>query len=210
MWIAFAVGALLITVFIGKVSEALRRQEQEALQYQQRLAHHERLASIATLAAGAAHELGTPLATIAVASRELELSGNGLSGAANIAEDARLIRSQVERCSEILRQMGGRSAEPAGEMPTRITLKEICAQVKSELPCEQRDLVDTEVAQDVTTLLPNGGGPASALGPGQERLGIERTREARYPHGPIRTGQNSIYRSGRRMWDERRESEPHR
>ena len=72
MWIAFTVGALLITVFIGKVSEALRRQEQEALQFQQRLAHHERLARIATLAAGAAHELGTPLATIAVASRELE------------------------------------------------------------------------------------------------------------------------------------------
>jgi two-component system sensor histidine kinase RegB len=154
MWIAFAVGALLITVFIGKVSEALRRQEQEALQFQQRLAHHERLASIATLAAGAAHELGTPLATIAVASRDLELNGNGSSGAANIADDARLIRSQVERCSEILRQMGGRSAEPAGEMPAPVTLKEICAQVKSDLSCEQRDQVDTEVAQDVTALLP--------------------------------------------------------
>jgi two-component system sensor histidine kinase RegB len=154
MWIAFAVGALLITVFIGKVSEALRRQEQEALQYQQRLAHHERLASIATLAAGAAHELGTPLATIAVASRELELGGNDLSVTSNIADDARLIRSQVERCSEILRQMGGRSAEPAGEMPAMISLDELCVQVKSELPREQRDLVDTEVTQNVTTLLP--------------------------------------------------------
>jgi two-component system sensor histidine kinase RegB len=154
MWIAFAVGALLITVFIGKVSEALRRQEQEALQFQQRLAQHERLASIATLAAGAAHELGTPLATIAVASRELELSGNGSNGAANIADDARLIRSQIERCSEILRQMGGRSVEPAGEMPAMISLEELCAQAKSELPREQRDRVDTEVTQNVTTLLP--------------------------------------------------------
>ena len=154
MWIAFAVGALLITVFIGKVSEALRRQEQESLQFQRRLAQHERLASIATLAAGAAHELGTPLATIAVASRELELNGNGSSGAASFSDDARLIRSQVERCSEILRQMSGRSAEPAGEMPTRISLKELCAQVKGELPCEQRDLVDIEPVQDVTTLLP--------------------------------------------------------
>jgi len=156
MWIAFAVGALLITVFIGKVSEALRRQEQEALQFQQRLAHHERLASIATLAAGAAHELGTPLATIAVASRELELNGNGASGDAIIAEDARLIRSQVERCSQILRQMGGRSAEPAGEMPAPVTLKEICAQVKGELQQEQRDFVDTEISQDAKTLLPTG------------------------------------------------------
>jgi two-component system sensor histidine kinase RegB len=154
MWIAFAVGALLITVFIGKVSEALRRQEQESLQFQRWLAQHERLASIATLAAGAAHELGTPLATIAVASRELELNGNGSSGAASFSDDARLIRSQVERCSEILRQMSGCSAEPAGEMPAMISLEEMCAQVKSELPPEQRDRVDTEVAKNVTTFLP--------------------------------------------------------
>jgi two-component system sensor histidine kinase RegB len=156
MWIAFAVGALLITVFTGKVSEALRRQEQEALEFQRRLAHSERLASIATLAAGAAHELGTPLATIAVASRELELDGNRASGALDVAEEARLIRSQAERCGEILRQMGGRSAEPAGEMPVPVTLEEICAQVKSELSGEQRALVDTEIGPDATTLLPLG------------------------------------------------------
>jgi signal transduction histidine kinase len=39
-------------------------------------------------------------------------------------------------------------------MPAPVTLKEICAQVKSDLSCEQRDQVDTEVAQDVTALLP--------------------------------------------------------
>jgi two-component system sensor histidine kinase RegB len=156
MWIAFAVGALLITVFIGKVSEALRRQEQEALQFHTRLAHHERLASIATLAAGAAHELGTPLATIAVASRDLEMNGNGASGSESIADDARLIRSQVERCSQILRQMGGRSAEPAGEMPALVSLQEVCAQVKSDLPGAQSALVQTEAEPDATALLPVG------------------------------------------------------
>jgi two-component system sensor histidine kinase RegB len=154
MWIAFAVGALLITFFIGKVSEALRRKEQEALLFQQRLAHHERLASIATLAAGAAHELGTPLATIAVTARELELQGKGPGERADIADDARLIRSQVERCSQILRQMGGRSAEPAGEMPAAVKLKEICAQVTSELPGQLGNRVDTVVAEDGTAILP--------------------------------------------------------
>ena len=163
MWIAFAVGALLITFFIGKVSEALRRQEQEALQFQQRLAHHERLASIATLAAGAAHELGTPLATIAVASRDLELSGNGASTDGGITDDARLIRSQVERCSQILRQMGGRGAEPAGEMPALISLKEICAQVKSQLPSEKSGLVQIEVERDETAFLPVGAARQALL-----------------------------------------------
>jgi len=156
MWIAFAVGALLITFFIGKVSEALRRQEQQALQFQQRLAHQERLASIATLAAGAAHELGPPLATIAVASRDLALSGNGASHDAGIADDARLIRSQVERCSQILRQMGGHGAEPAGEMPALISLQELCAQVKSDLSGAQSALVQTEAGPGATALLPVG------------------------------------------------------
>ena len=163
MWIAFTVAALLVTVFIGKVSEALRRQEQEALQFQQRLAHHERLASIATLAAGAAHELGTPLATIAVAARDLELSGNGSGPGANPAEDARLIRSQVERCSQILRQMGGRSAEPAGEMPVVVSLQEICSQVKTDLPGAISELVRTEVEPDVTCFLPAGAARQALL-----------------------------------------------
>jgi two-component system sensor histidine kinase RegB len=154
MWIAFVVGALLITVFIGKVSEALRRQEQEALQFQQRLAHHERLAAIATLAAGAAHELGTPLATIAVVSRELELYGSKMSEDASIADDARLIRSEVERCGEILRQMSERGGEPAGEFPTSIGLKQICEQVKDGLASGKAHLIDILVAQDATVVLP--------------------------------------------------------
>jgi two-component system, sensor histidine kinase RegB len=156
MWIAFTVGAFLITVFIGKVSEALRRQEQESLEFQQRLAHHERLASIATLAAGAAHELGTPLATIAVASRDLELSGKELAIDSTLAEDARLIRSEVERCGKILRQMSGRGAEPAGEMPVFTSLQEICAGLKSELSSEEANLVQTEVTGESKALLPPG------------------------------------------------------
>ena len=156
MWFAFAAGALLITVFIGKVSEALRRHEEESIEFQQRLAHHERLAAVATLAAGAAHELATPLATIAVAARELELNGNGSGEDVSIADDARLIRSQVERCSQILRQMGGRSGEPAGEMPTFISVREICAQVKSELLREDSKLVHTDIVQDVALFLPVG------------------------------------------------------
>ena len=163
MWIAFAVGALLITVFIGKVSEALRRQEQQAFEYQQRLAHHERLASIATLAAGAAHELGTPLATIAVVSRELELYGNEMGKNESIADDARLIRSEVERCSEILRQMSGRGGEPAGEFPTSICLKELCAQVKDGLVSGKAHLIDIQVAEDATTVIPAGAARQALL-----------------------------------------------
>ena len=59
------------------------------------------LASLTTLAAGAAHELSTPLATIAVAARELErnaaIAEPAAVGAA-LKDDARLIRTEVDRC----------------------------------------------------------------------------------------------------------------
>jgi two-component system sensor histidine kinase RegB len=86
----------------------------------------------------------------------LELSGDGASPDAGIADDARLIRLQVERCSQILRQMGGRSAEPAGEMPTLVSLQEICAQVKDDLRGGEAALVQTEAEPDATAFLPVG------------------------------------------------------
>jgi len=55
MWIAFVAAALLITLFIGEVSEALRRHERKSLELQIKLARHQKLAAVGTLAAGAAH-----------------------------------------------------------------------------------------------------------------------------------------------------------
>ncbi|MGA3096016.1 MAG: ATP-binding protein [Bryobacteraceae bacterium] len=146
MWLAFAAGALLITVFIGKVSEALRKREQEVLALRDRLARHERLGAIATLAAGAAHELGTPLGTIAVASRDLEYYATEISRDAGVAEDARLIRSEVERCRRILNQMSARGAEPPGEAPAIAQLEEFLESVIAGLPPVARPAIRTEVA----------------------------------------------------------------
>jgi two-component system sensor histidine kinase RegB len=139
MWIAFIAGALLITIFIGKVSEALRKREQEVLLLQSRLARHERLASIVTLAAGAAHELGTPLATIAIASRELENRSNHPMGDPEVTAEARLIRAEVQRCNRILQQMSARGGEPAGESPIRVKIAEFMEGLRSEFSSLERN-----------------------------------------------------------------------
>jgi two-component system sensor histidine kinase RegB len=157
MWVAFAAAALLITIFIGRVSEVLREKEQEVLLLQDQLARHERLASIVTLAAGAAHELGTPLATIAIASREMEASED-----AGIAEDARLIRSEVERCSRILQRMSARGAEPVGEAHAAIELAEFLGKVRGSFPAG---------TQQRLQLAPAAGG-------GTVRLPVEAARQA--------------------------------
>jgi len=148
MWIAFAAASLVITVFIGKVSEALRRREQETLSLRDQAARDERLASIVTLAAGAAHELGTPLSTIAVATKDLELYATNVLGNREMADEARLIRSEVDRCRRILEQMSARGAQPLGEAPVPLGLGEALGSVKQGFAPPERELVQTEVAGD--------------------------------------------------------------
>ena len=146
MWIAFAAASLVITLFIGKVSEVMRRREQEALSLRDQAARDERLASIVTLAAGAAHELGSPLGTIAVVSKDLELYAESVLGNGEVATEARLIRSEVDRCRGILQQMSVRGAEPIGETPVSLGLGEALGSVKQGFSPPERDLVRTEVA----------------------------------------------------------------
>ncbi|HTY64103.1 MAG TPA: ATP-binding protein [Acidobacteriota bacterium] len=154
MWIAFAAGAFLITIFIGKVSEALRKREQEVLSLQLQAARNERLSSIVTLAAGAAHELGTPLATIAIASRELETRNLQLSKDPDVAEDARLIRTEVQRCSQILHRMSARGGEPMGESRTKVNFADFMDGLRSEFPPSERNQLQIIVAGDMEATIP--------------------------------------------------------
>ncbi len=82
-----------------------------------------------TLAAGAAHELSTPLGTIAVIAKELERYATRTVGDRAVAEDSRLIRTEVDRCRQILHRMSIDGAEPAGEpleaVPVNVLLDEV-------------------------------------------------------------------------------------
>ena len=137
MWLAFATAALLISFFVAKLSSESRNKEREILLMQKRLARNERLASLVTLAAGAAHEIATPLATIAVTAKELEHAAQAHLREARIEEDAQLIRSEVERCRLILERMGAQGADPFGEAPKTTGFRELLTRVKERFPAEQ-------------------------------------------------------------------------
>lgn len=134
MWVGFAVASLLITMFSGRISEQLREHERSLLNMQEQLAKKERLASLVTLAAGAAHELSTPLATIAVVARELERFASLTPGSSAVSEDSRLIRTEVERCRGILERMSVEGAEPAGEAIAPVPVEELLAEVRDAFP----------------------------------------------------------------------------
>src|SRR5262249_45715396 len=118
MWVAYALTAGLTVYFVSRVRQALDRREEELAPAPPLAERPARLASLATLAAGGAHELATPLATIATAAKELSRALE----AGPAAEDARLIRAQVDRCRAILNQMSEGSGVAPGEAQAPVSL----------------------------------------------------------------------------------------
>jgi two-component system, sensor histidine kinase RegB len=134
MWIAFAVAAAFIVYFVTRIGRALARRETDLQAERNLVARSEKLAALATLAAGAAHELATPLATIVVAARELERQLAG--GRPVLAADLMAIREGAARCRAILDRMAADAGEGAGEAPTAITIDELMARALPGLPAE--------------------------------------------------------------------------
>jgi two-component system sensor histidine kinase RegB len=134
MWVSFAIAAFLVAMFSAKISELLREREESLLTMQEELAKKDRLASLVTLAAGAAHELGTPLGTIALVARELERYATTIAQIPAVAEDSRLIRTEVDRCRAILERLSIEGAEPAGEAFQSVRVKELLDAVAAHFP----------------------------------------------------------------------------
>ena len=118
MWVAFGVTAGFIVHFLWRVTGALAGRDRELLAARKATERQKQLSSLATVAAGAAHELATPLGTIALVAKELERSIPKPGSTESSLADVRLIREQVARCRLILDQMGaglGRSSEQVVE-----------------------------------------------------------------------------------------------
>lgn len=99
MWMNFLVSALLITAFVTGLALSIRARDRELAQARERALRDEQVLALGTFAAGAAHELGTPLATIAVLTRELERDH---AAAPALRDDLALLRAQVDNCKRII------------------------------------------------------------------------------------------------------------
>jgi two-component system, sensor histidine kinase RegB len=115
MWVAFGLAACFIVYFIQRVLRELRSIEQQLATSRERVTRGEAVAALAMLSAGAAHELASPLSTIALASGELlrRLPADE-AAAATFREDVLLIKSQVERCRAILEQLAAEAGQAQG------------------------------------------------------------------------------------------------
>jgi two-component system sensor histidine kinase RegB len=130
--VALVIGAGAHAFTIGRLTTALREHHLALAAVRGRVGRIETLAAVGTLAAGAAHELGTPLGAIAIAASDLE----HMLPPGEAVEEARAIRDDVDRCRRIIDRMVARSGVTLGEVPAPTTAAAVLAQLGAELGAE--------------------------------------------------------------------------
>jgi len=155
MWWAFAATAALVTTFVVRLATAVAQRDADLHVLESRLARTETLRRLGTQAADAAHELGTPLATIALTAGELERDLAKRAGdLAGAIEDVRLIREESHRCRAILDDMAGRAGQPIGGEPTAASVADIVGRALGALPPARARAVRVSGATDIRGVWP--------------------------------------------------------
>ncbi|MEO6799898.1 MAG: ATP-binding protein [Rhodanobacter sp.] len=119
MAVNFVITALLLGFFINRLAHAVRLQQLEVQRVRERALRDEGILAIATQAAGAAHELNTPLSTMRTLLPELRREH---AGDTSLAEDLELLEGQVDRCRTILREMVAFGKAQLSQEPERISV----------------------------------------------------------------------------------------
>lgn len=109
MWFGFLLSAALIAGFAVRMASTVRHRDRMIADMREQQLRQERVLALGTLAAGAAHELGTPLSTMAVLLKDLEPEQ------AVSAKKLQILRSQVDRCKQILSSISAASGELRAE-----------------------------------------------------------------------------------------------
>jgi two-component system sensor histidine kinase RegB len=119
LWTALVLATVFIGGYAWSVAEEARRLRDAVAATQLALAREQRVSAVGALAAAAAHELGSPLATIAVVAKELV---HDLPADSPYREDAQLLLSQSERCRQILAELAHHPAEEGASPYTRLPI----------------------------------------------------------------------------------------
>ena len=125
MWLGFIVSALLVAGFVSRIGQNLRENDRLIAEAREQVLESERMLALGALAAATAHELGTPLATMAVLAGELsdEHAGNPM-----LAQDLALLRKEIGRCKEILSSLAASAGQMRGEGASSIALDDFLSE----------------------------------------------------------------------------------
>ncbi len=139
VWTALVIAVIFIASYVSSVAQESQRMFQALAATQLALAREQQLSALGGLAAAAAHELGTPLATIAVVARELQRE---LPEASPLRDDVELLHAESLRCRSIL---AGLAERPAGDDGSPYHHLPIVALVEAAAAPHRRDGVELEI-----------------------------------------------------------------
>lgn len=140
--VAIAACAIVTVYFITRISQELHIREEQLRSALEKQSNSRRLESLATLAAGAGHELATPLSTIAVVTRELTNALEGADVSQSVLSDVSLIRSEVDHCRRILDRMAGNAGQMVGEEFVAVSIADFVEASLAEMRDADRIEVD--------------------------------------------------------------------
>lgn len=138
LWAASTISMIFLALYIGSVAVEARRMSDALAASQAALAREQRLSALGALAAAAAHELGTPLGTIAVIAREI---ARDLPKDNPLAEDAALLVAEAGRCRDILARL---AARPEADENSPFAVLPVSALVQTAAAPFRRDPVSID------------------------------------------------------------------
>ena len=146
MWFGFVFSAVLVAYFIVGIADSLRKLDRKLANAREQALRNERVVALGTLAAGAAHEMGTPLGTMAILIHDLEQEFEN-SNSDDLCQKMKILREQVDRCKSALSVMsasaGAIRAESGRNMPISRYLDEVVASWREQNLGTELDYVKT-------------------------------------------------------------------
>ncbi len=152
MLIAFMLTAALLAIFVTQVSANLRQRDARLSDLRQQAAEEDHIVRMGLLASGAAHELGTPLATLDVILSDWRRMPK-LAANRELAQDIEDMRAEVRRCKAIVTGVLLSAGEARGEQPVVTTLKTFLSDVIEDWRSSRSALAmsyEDRLAEDVT------------------------------------------------------------
>lgn len=160
---AVALCAGVAIYFITRVTRELQERERELRLAELQRSRGERLEALATLAAGAGHELASPLSTIAVIAKDLARHLEGTDVPETVMEDVGLIRSELDHCRRILDGMTSSAGQALGEEMLPVTSQDLLNETLEGLTRRDRVVIDLDEPSACRSIFVPLTGTANAL-----------------------------------------------
>jgi len=146
MWFSFVLSVGLIVFFIMRMTQSIKERDLRLAEMREVAERDSHVLALGAMAAGAAHELGTPLATMAVVSHELECD---FSDNREITSQTALLKTELARCKQVLSQLSASAGQLRAEGGRRLSfdayMREVSTQWQMMRPrAEMRLSQDTE------------------------------------------------------------------